>query len=82
MAMRMSLLAVPDSSWSSSLYLCLFIHPTCMGQLPGDGDTEMGKSQALPAVGQLVQEREFMMECGPFSQGSRQRTVEMHGNEP
>lgn len=52
-----------------------------MGQLPGDGDTEMGMSQALPAVGQLVQ-REFMMECGPFSQGSRQRTVEMHGNEP
>ena len=53
-----------------------------MGQLPGDGDTEMGMSQALPAVGQLVQEREFMTECGPFSQGSRQRTVEMHGNEP
>lgn len=39
-----------------------------MGQLPGDGDTEMGMSQALPA-GSVGSGEEFMMECGPSAKG-------------
>lgn len=46
-----------------------------MGQLSGDKDLEMSKSWALPVWSQVVQEREFMMKCGPCGKEEKDRVL-------